>query len=44
MTNISFTNITSALQPTDHGRNGFEDLMPKEERQAVRRVMDAQET
>jgi hypothetical protein len=44
MTNISFTNITSALQPTDRGRNGFEDLMPKEESEAVRRVMDAQDT
>jgi hypothetical protein len=44
MANISFTDITSALQHTDHGRNGFEDLVRKEERQAVRQVMDAQET
>jgi hypothetical protein len=40
----NFSNITSALQPRYHGRNGFEDLMPKEELQAGRRVMDVQET
>jgi hypothetical protein len=42
-TNMSFTNITSALQLTDHGRNVFEDLMPKEELQARRRLMDTPE-
>jgi hypothetical protein len=42
MTNITFTNITTALQLTDNERNGFEGLMPKEELKACRRVMDAQ--
>jgi hypothetical protein len=44
MANISFTDITSVLQHTDHGRNDFEDSVRKEERQAFRRVVDAQET
>jgi hypothetical protein len=44
MINITSANITTALQPTDNDRNGFEGLMPKEELQACRRVMDAQAT